>query len=107
MKTLLKLLADGTALLLVLPAFGLYRLGAVALGPLKAFAGWAQAFSLLPGLTGVYLRRAFYRLVLPRCAAGSWIGFGTVFSHPTAEVGRDVYVGVYCCLGDVTLEDDG
>jgi acetyltransferase-like isoleucine patch superfamily enzyme len=54
----------------------------------------------------VYLRRAFYRLVLPRCAPGSFIGFGTVFSHCTAEVGRDVYVGVYCCLGDVTLEDD-
>jgi acetyltransferase-like isoleucine patch superfamily enzyme len=52
------------------------------------------------------LRRAFYRLVLTRCASGSWIGFGTVFSHPTASVGRDVYVGVYCCLGDITLEDD-
>src|SRR5262249_32471576 len=34
------------------------------------------------------------------------LSFGTVFSHPTAEVGRSVYVGVYCCLGDVTLEDD-
>jgi virginiamycin A acetyltransferase len=34
------------------------------------------------------------------------VSFGTVFSHPTAEVGREVYIGVYCCLGDVTLEDD-
>src|SRR5262249_34352246 len=32
--------------------------------------------------------------------------FGTLFSHPTAEIGRDVYVGPFCCLGDVTLEDD-
>jgi len=60
----------------------------------------------VPGLVGVYLRRAFYRLVLPRCAADCWLGFGTVFSHPTARVGRRVYVGVGCCLGDVTLEDD-
>jgi acetyltransferase-like isoleucine patch superfamily enzyme len=106
MKRALKATADGIALVLVLPAFVLYRLGALLLGKEKAFPGWSQAFSLLPGLTGVYLRRAFYRLVLPRCGAGAWIGFGTVFSHPTAEVGRSAYVGVFCCLGDVTLEDD-
>lgn len=106
MKRLLKALVLGLALLLVLPAYLLYRLGRLALGPEKAFAGWSQAFSLVPGLTGVYLRWAFYRLVLPRCGAGACISFGTVFSHPTAEVGRNVYVGVYCCLGDVTLEDD-
>jgi virginiamycin A acetyltransferase len=105
-KTTLKYLADGVALALVLPAFVLYRLGAALLGPAKAFPGWSQAFSLLPGLSGVYLRRAFYRLVLPRCGAGCCLSFGTVFSHPTAEVGRMAYTGVFCCLGDVTLEDD-
>jgi acetyltransferase-like isoleucine patch superfamily enzyme len=57
-------------------------------------------------LSGIYLRRAFYRLVLPRCAPGCCLCFGTIFSHPTAEIGRNVYVGVYGCLGDVTLEDD-
>jgi acetyltransferase-like isoleucine patch superfamily enzyme len=54
----------------------------------------------------VYLRRAFYSLVFPRCGADCCLGFGTVFSHPTAEVGRTVYVGPYGCLGEVTLEDD-
>jgi acetyltransferase-like isoleucine patch superfamily enzyme len=106
MKTILKSLADAAALVLVLPAILTYRLARLALGPNKAFPGWSQLFSLVPGLSGAYLRRAFYRLVLPRCGPGSFISFGTVFSHPTAEVGRDVYVGVYCCLGDVTLEDD-
>lgn len=106
MKVLIKALADLLALVLVLPCVGAYRLGAWLLGPAKAFPGWSQAFSLLPGLTGVFLRRAFYRLVLPRCGADAHIGFGTVFSHPTAEVGRLVYIGVYCVLGDVTLEDD-
>jgi acetyltransferase-like isoleucine patch superfamily enzyme len=106
MKPFLKLLADGVCTVLVLPAFALYRLGALALGPEKAFPGWSQAFSLLPGLSGVYLRRAFYRLVLPRCGSGAWISFGSVFSHPTAQVGRNVYVGVGCCLGDITLEED-
>jgi acetyltransferase-like isoleucine patch superfamily enzyme len=106
MKSGLKALTNAVCLLMVLPAYLVYRLGAALLGPQKAFAGWSQAFSLLPGLTGIYLRRAFYRLVLPRCDAGACLCFGTVFSHPTAEVGRDVYVGVGCCLGDVTLEDD-
>jgi acetyltransferase-like isoleucine patch superfamily enzyme len=107
MKGALKSLANGVALvLLVLPAFLLYRLGALVLGAEKVFPGWSQAVACMPGLTGVYVRRAFYRLALRRCSADCYLGFGTVFSHPTAEVGRKVYVGLYCCLGDVTLEDD-
>src|SRR5262249_43456784 len=105
-KKLFKSVANGLAFLAVFPAFLIFRAGSLALGPQKAFAGWAQALALLPGLSGVYLRRAFYRLVLPRCDADACLSFGTVFSHPTAEVGRTVYVGIYCCLGDVTLEDD-
>jgi virginiamycin A acetyltransferase len=106
MKTALKGLVNGLAGFFVLPALLLYRLGELALGSGQAFPGWSQAFSLLPGLTGVYLRRAFYRFVLRSCASDSCLSFGAVFSHPAAEVGRRVYVGVYCCLGDVTLEDD-
>jgi virginiamycin A acetyltransferase len=105
-RTLLKTLANGTAALLVFPAVLAYCIGGWLSDPARAFPGWSQAFSLLPGLTGVYLRRAFYRFVLPRCGAGACLSFGTVFSHPTAEVGRDVYVGLFCCLGAVTLEDD-
>jgi virginiamycin A acetyltransferase len=106
MKSLLKAIANGLATLVVLPAVLVYRATGLALGPDRAFPGWSQAFSLIPGQGGVYVRRAFYRRVFPRCAADASIGFGTVFSHPTAEVGRSVYVGVYCCLGKVTLEDD-
>jgi virginiamycin A acetyltransferase len=106
MKALLKSVINGLAFLLVLPAYILYRLSCSVLGPNHAFPGWSQAFSVIPGLIGVYLRRAFYRLVLPRCSRDCFLGFGTVLSHPTAEIGRSVYVGVYCCLGDITLEDD-
>jgi acetyltransferase-like isoleucine patch superfamily enzyme len=106
MKRALKAIAGGAATLLVVPAFLAYRAAGLVAGPSRTFPGWSQAFSLLPGLGGAYLRGAFYRLVFPRCAGDASIGFGTVFSHPTAEVGRGVYVGLYCCLGDVTLEDD-
>lgn len=106
MKSALKRVADAVALILVLPALAGYRLGALAMGADKAFPGWSQALGLVPGLTGAYLRRAFYRRVLPRCGAGACLTFGTTFSHPSAEVGRDVYTGASCCLGAVTLEDD-
>jgi virginiamycin A acetyltransferase len=52
------------------------------------------------------LRHAFLGLIFPRCDANACISFGTVFSHPSAELGRNVYVGPFCALGDVTLEDD-
>ena len=102
----LKHAAEALATLLVLPAWLAYRLGRAARGPERAFQGWSQAFGLVPGLSGAYLRRAFYRLVLPRYGAGAWVGFGTILSHPTAEIGDRVYVGSYCVLGDVTLGDD-
>jgi virginiamycin A acetyltransferase len=106
MREALKAVANAWAALIVLPCVLLFRAGGLVLGPERAFPGWSQALGLVPGLTGIYLRRAFYRRVFPACAADACIGFGTVFSHPTAEVGRGVYVGVSCCLGGVTLEDD-
>lgn len=106
MKRYMKTVVNALALLLVLPCYVVLRLSSLILGPEKAFPGWSQALSLVPGLTGVYLRRAFYRLVFPRCGADSCLSFGTVFSHPTAEIGRTVYVGIGCCIGAVTLEDD-
>ncbi|HEY1380165.1 MAG TPA: acyltransferase [Gemmataceae bacterium] len=106
MRAIVKTVTDVIALLAVLPAAAAYFAARPVLGPQKAFPGWSQAFSLVPGLTGAYLRRAFYRLVFRRCGAGAWIGFGTVFSHPGCSVGRNAYVGVFCCLGEVTIGDD-
>jgi virginiamycin A acetyltransferase len=105
-RLLLKTFVNGVALLLVAPAFLLFALSSLLIGRARAFPGWSQGFSLIPGLVGCYLRRAFYKLVLPRCGSGACISFGSVFSHPTAQVGENVYVGLFCCLGDITLEDD-
>lgn len=106
MKSAIKQVVEFAAFLLVLPAYGLYRLGAALVGHDKAFPGWSQAFSLLPGLTGQYLRRAFYSLTLDRCGEGACLSFGSIFSHSTASVGANVYVGSFCSLGAITLEDD-
>ena len=106
MKQLFKKLIHGSACVVVLPAVVCYRVGAVVIGRDKAFPGWSQALALLPGLTGQYLRRAFYSLTLTRCGDGACLTFGTIFSHPDADIGRNVYVGAFCSLGAVTLEDD-
>jgi acetyltransferase-like isoleucine patch superfamily enzyme len=106
MRELLKQLAGAAAIVLALPAAVMYWLSAAAMGPQRAFPGWSQGMSLLPGLCGVYLRRAFYRLVLPRCEPGTVVSFGVIFSHPTAQLGSNVYIGPFGCLGDVTIEDD-
>jgi len=99
-------LADWASALTVLPCVLSFRIAGAMAGRDRAFPGWSQAFALVPGLTGVYLRRAFYRAVLPRCAEGAWLGFGLVISGPGAEFGRQVYVGPFCSLGEVILEDD-
>src|SRR5262245_28647815 len=106
MKRLCKAAVEILATAAILPAIVFYWLGRSALGPDKAFPGVSQLLSLAPGLAGTYLRRAFYRLVFRRCGAGATIAFGTVFSHPDCSIGSNVYVGVFCCLGEVTLADD-
>jgi acetyltransferase-like isoleucine patch superfamily enzyme len=106
MKRTIKLAAEGLALLAILPTFAFYLMGRAILGPEKAFPGWSQFMSLFPGLTGAYFRRAFYRLVFRKCGPDSMISFGTVFSGPHCSVGRRVYIGVFCCMGEVTLADD-
>lgn len=104
-KETVKALADGIAILLVVPALAIYFASRPLMGE-RAFAGWSQAMALLPGTTGIYLRRAFYRLTLKRCGSGCQVSFGTTFSRAGAELGRDVYIGGYCTIGDVTLGDD-
>jgi acetyltransferase-like isoleucine patch superfamily enzyme len=106
MRGHLKRAADGIMLAMVLLPWLLYRLESYFFGAENVFPGWSQAFSLVPGLFGVYLRRAFYRLVFPECGRDVCISFGTVFSHPTVRIGHKVYVGLFCVIGDVTLEDD-
>jgi len=106
MKELAKSLARLASTVAVAPLFAIYVACALVVGKPRAFPGFSQLASLWPGTSGVYLRGALYRLILPRCGLDACVQFGTVFSHPTAEIGAGVYVGVGCMVGDVTLEDD-
>lgn len=105
MKKLIKYIFSFLFLVFALPPFIYYRLEVFFLKKEKAFQGISQFLSLFPGLTGVYLRRGFYILSLKKCSWDCYIGFGTIFSHPTAEIGRHVYIGTNCTIGDVSLAD--
>ena len=105
-KQFAKQVAELIASIAVVIPVGVYRGQALLVGAERAFPGWSQLFSLLPGHIGIYLRRVFYRMVLPACGRDVCISFGTVFSHPTVTLGDRVYIGIGCMVGDVTLEDD-
>lgn len=106
MRQLAKSILSVCCGIIVLPAVLLFRLQAAVFGAERVFSGWAQLFSLLPGLSGVHLRHAFFRRSMKQCEPDVCISFGTIFSHPGVSIGRTAYVGHYCSIGDVTIEDD-
>jgi len=94
------------ALLLALPILVCYCLNAVLIGRNRALEGTTQFLSLIPGITGQYLRRAVLQRVLARCSASALVEFGTLFSQCEAMIDDNVYIGPRCQLGLVHLERD-
>lgn len=107
MKEALKSLARGLATLAVAPQLLSFRLRSIFVGKDRALAGSTQLLSMVPGLTGQYLRRAFLAQVLSGgCAASAAIEFGVLFSQVDSRIDEHVYVGPRCHLGHVHLERD-
>jgi acetyltransferase-like isoleucine patch superfamily enzyme len=106
MKSLAKTIARLLASLVAMPALAAYAVGSICTTPDAAFESTCQWLSLWPGMSGVYVRRAFLELTLPHCAATAHVGFGALLSKREAELGEHVYVGPRCHLGLVTLEDE-
>ena len=70
-----------------------------------AYRMFSQLCAIFPGLPGDYLRAAFYRMTLTDCSKEVRIQFGSFFAHPRARVGRLVYIGSYCVLGQAVIGD--
>ena len=105
-KAAVKVVLHALAAVAVLPWLVCYRLGAAFVGRDRALEGASQALACLPGLTGVFLRRAFLARVLARCDRSAEVSFGTLFSQAGAVIEAGVYVGPRCHLGLVHLERD-
>jgi carbonic anhydrase/acetyltransferase-like protein (isoleucine patch superfamily) len=67
------------------------------------FAFWSQMAAMMPGLPGLYLRRAFYHLTLESCSLDCYIGFGALFTHRRVVVEDQAYVGPYSLVGSAKL----
>ncbi|MEO1529727.1 MAG: acyltransferase [Planctomycetota bacterium] len=106
MKATLKSVARSIAILVVLPVLVSHRITAIFVGADTSLESHSQLLSLIPGISGSYLRVAFYRFALQHCDPSATISFGTLFSKTTAVIERNVYIGPRCMLGDVTLEED-
>jgi acetyltransferase-like isoleucine patch superfamily enzyme len=107
-KLVVKAVLDAVAFLLVSPLVAFQRLIAWGLpsragGTLQAHS---QLLSLLPGLTGIFLRRAYYRATLDECPRDCSIGFGTIFATTAVRIGSGTYIGEHCNIGDVLLGRD-
>lgn len=75
------------------------------IGPDRALEGSTQAWAIVPGLLGQYLRRAFLSRTLRSCARTATIEFGTLFSSASASIGDRAYVGPRCHLGWAIIGD--
>ena len=71
----------------------------------SAFQGASQFLSLLPGVSGVWLRQAFYYMVIDAPWPGPRISFATTLAQRDTKFGRDVYVGSACNLGRCRVGD--
>ena len=106
MREAAKALGRALATVAAVPALASFFIRSLVLGPDRALEGSAQVLSLIPGLPGQFLRRAFLARVLARCDRTAVIQFGTLFSHSGARLDENVYVGPYCHVGFVHLERD-
>ena len=87
-RSSLKAVANGVALAVALPAaltcWGEARLPG---NRESVFEFWTHIVAFLPGLPGMYVRRAFYHLTLEACSLDCYMGFGAILqsSHTTAS----------------------
>jgi len=106
MRELMKRSARVLAWIAVTPSVISWMARSRVLGPDRALEGSTQAWALVPGLVGQYLRRAFLCRTLAFCAPNATIEFGTLFSSASASIGHRAYVGPRCHLGWSLIEDD-
>ncbi len=93
-------------LILVLPVYSLYRLLILASSPDGTFQSFSQAFSLVPGKTGIYLRAAFYRLACQETSDEISVGFLTLLSHRDTTIRKGVYIGPQCNIGMCSIGEN-
>jgi virginiamycin A acetyltransferase len=102
----IKTFVRGIANLLIAPALLVHWLKRPFIGKDRALEGSTELLSLIPGLSGQYLRRAFLAWTIEHCHPSASICFGTVFSKAGARIDENAYIGGHCHIGLVHVERD-
>ncbi len=71
-----------------------------------AFGMCTHIVAILPGIPGMFLRRAFYTLSLEKCSNHCHIGFGTIISHRCTVLDNHVYIGSYASIGNCHIGEN-
>ena len=104
MKNFAKRMLSAAARLICLPLILCYRLNSFCLeDQRRAFRPFSEFLSVLPGVSGQYLRRSFYQFSLSHCASDCYIGFGTLLATNDVRIEESVYIGSQCSLGSVSI----
>ena len=106
MKKVLKNILFYFCCLLVAPLILIFKIQKLVMPERQAIKCFSEFFSIIPGVIGVFLRKAFYFYVLDYCSKNSYIGFGTIFSTTNVEIYDNVYIGTYCLIGWAKLEEN-
>jgi len=102
----IKAFVRGIANLLIAPALLVHWLKLPFIGRDRALEGSTELLSLIPGIAGQYLRRAFLAWTIEHCHPSASICFGTVFSKAGARIDENAYIGGHCHIGLVHVERD-
>jgi len=104
LRELAKATARFVAHLAAAPLVASFTLRAALVGRDRAIQSSTQWLSLVPGLTGQYIRRAFLSRTIAGCHHTAVVEFGTTFSRAGARLDERVYIGPGCHLGLVHVE---
>src|SRR5262245_44360162 len=106
LKSCLKAAARGAAQLAIAPLLPAFVCRRAVLGRDRALEGSIQWLSLIPGLSGQYIRRAFLTHALDGCHETAVVECGTTMSRAGTRLDAYAYVGPGCRLGLVHIERD-
>ncbi|MFN3168699.1 MAG: acyltransferase [Phycisphaeraceae bacterium] len=103
---MLKRLGQTFGGLVALPCLLRYAALRRLLGAQRALSLTSEHAGKRPGLLGVYMRQALYRRLLRSVGGDVHFGYQTLMSKPAATLGDRVYLGRFCTVGWVEIDDD-
>lgn len=106
LKRMSKRLVSWVFVAISLPVYILYMVSKGVIRDERVFCSFSQAYSLVPGFLGVYLRMGFYQLAIDKCPENIWVGFGTFFTTDKVALGSNVYIGSRCIVSNCRIGND-